>query len=321
MITAPMRFVALSSVALVTLLMLALGIAHAAPLAALNPDVIALEPTGFSNVVALITGLAWPVTVLVLVYAYRTTLKQILRVLEQRIAKGDKFTALGISVEAAAPLPLATTSSEQEPATTDAVVEVLGLSTGTNVLVALGETARSADGPALIGAGDALALALVQSVLLRVEGVGVTAAAIRKAENSANQLLERYSHAVGIGGPFANYLSDAIMNGAHLGFEFKGGGVHDRLEQTLYPPEFSNEGMDGTDWALLAFLDNPRQRGGRVAVVAGCSAYGTNAAAAVFARMGDFTGLRQSGSFEALIRVRITRGVVGSPEVIKVRKV
>jgi hypothetical protein len=275
-----------------------------------------------SSLVNLLTGLAWPVViVLLLVYIYRDAVQRLLRVIERRISEGAKVSVLGFSVESggSAPLPPAATPSDYDPAAPAALAESVLLSPGTNVLIALGETSKAGDESAVIGSGDALGLALVQAALLRIHGVGVTATVVRQAGASAVDLLKDYSHVISIGGPRGNRLSSAIMGSAYLTFEFQRGGVYDKQEHKLNMVEFFDDGRNGTDWAILLITGNPLNSKGRAVVLAGYSGYGTNAAAAVFADLYKFKDLHRSGSIEALIRVRISEGIVEHPELVEVR--
>jgi hypothetical protein len=273
-------------------------------------------------VVALVVGVAWPATLLLLIYFYRDMMKRILVVLERRLAQGDKVSAFGISMETrGAPLPVATSSGEYDDATSAIIGEILSLQPSSRVLIALGEMSSTADESAVIGLGDALGLALVQAKLLRVSGVSVTAAVVRKASSSISELLDRYGHVVSIGGPRANRLTEVIMGSNYLTFEFRSGGVYDKLEQKLNVVEFSADRMYGTDWAMLLIAGNPRNRDGRAVVIAGYSGYGTNASAAVFSRLDEFKELHGPGFREALIRVEISNGVVGDPEIMTVRDI
>ncbi len=281
----------------------------------------ATEPQGIlGSLVSLLTGLAWPMLVLGVIIAYRGPLGRILILLGDRVAKGDKFTALGVSVEAstAAPMPAAITSSEQNPATTRSIVQTLSLSAGDSVLVALGEADYGEDELALVGVGDALGLALVLAALLQGNALAVTASVIRKT-TALRELVEKYNAAVIIGGPKANQLSQAVMASTALTYEFRGAAIYDLNDRRLHQAKFSSDRMDGTDWGIIALVNNPLVPDRRIALLAGISGYGTNAAAAVFARLGDFPELTASAETEALIRVKIVGGVVEAPEVVAMR--
>jgi hypothetical protein len=271
-----------------------------------------------SHVVALVVGLAWPVTTLALLYVFRERVGSILAHVDRRIEKGDKVTALGVSVEQSPLLPAAVTSSASEPATTGAVTRLLSLKPDTDVLVVLGEISDEADESALVGSGDALALALIQATLLRVSGVQVTGAVLRQNRKAARDFLRSYRVVIVVGGPFGNEIAREVIDSVPLNLEFRSGGVYDKLTGELHRAKFSNGGMDGSDWAILVFCRNPK-REGRVALVAGHSGYGTNAAAAVFANVGEYAEFVHGEPLEALIKVDIVDGVVQKPELIMAR--
>lgn len=274
----------------------------------------------FGNVVSLITALAWPATVLLLVFFYRGTLRRILSIFERRVAQGDTVSAFGISVEGrGAPLPAATASAYYDAAKSAVIAGVLRLQAGSSALVALGELSKGDDESAVVGTGDALGLAIVQAALLQVTGVSITSQVIRKESGASRELLDRYHHVVSIGGPEANRLSGVIMGANYLTFEFKPGGVYDKLQHKLNIVEFSDNGMNGTDWAIMIIAANPRNADGTAVVLAGYSGYGTNAAAVVFSRIDEFRQLHGKYPLEALIRVNITEGAVATPDVVTVR--
>lgn len=282
----------------------------------------ATPPSRFENIVTLIVGIAWPLTALLLIFLFRNTLRRLLTIVERRVAQGDTLNAFGISVQGAgAPLPAATSLPEQDAGTARVFADVLRLSGASNVLIALGELSKGDDESAVVGTGDALGLAAVQAKLLRVEAGSVTSTVIRKEGLGALRLLDRYDHVITIGGPEANYLSRTIMSLNYLTFEFKPGGIYDKVEQTLNTVKFSPDAMNGTDWAILLIVSHPRHTAGRAVVLAGYSGYGTNAAAVVFSRLEEFTSLHRHDSLEALVRVEIEKGVVGSPEVVTVRTI
>lgn len=280
----------------------------------------ASPPSVFENVVTLVVGIAWPATALLLIFLFRNTLRRLLNIVERRVAQGDTLSAFGISVQGAgAPLPAATSIPEQDAAALGVFTDVLQLSATSNILIALGELSKGDDESAVVGTGDALGLAAVQAKLLRVKAGSVTSTVIRQESFGALRLLDGYDHVISIGGPEANQLTRTIMSLNYLTFEFKPGGIYDKVEQTLNSVRFSPDAMNGMDWAILLIVAHPRSEAGRAVVLAGYSGYGTNAAAVIFSRLEEFPQLHRHESLEALIRVEIKRGVVGSPEVVTVR--
>lgn len=219
------------------------------------------------------------------------------------------------------PLPFAVTSNATAPATTGSISRLLALNSDTDVMVVLAEISPEEDEAALVGSGDALALALVQATLLKVEGIRVTAAVLRENRKATRDFFRSYRVVVVLGGPFGNDAAREIMDSSKMNLEFRpGGGVYDKREERMYNSTFKNDGMDGTDWAILVLTENPK-RDGRVALLAGYTGYGTNAAGAVFANLGQYPEFAKHQSLEALIRVDIVDGVVEKPELIMVRAI
>jgi hypothetical protein len=277
------------------------------------------SPTTFEAVVPLIVAFAWPGTVVLLVYVFREPLERLLVLLEQRIAKGDPVSAFGVSVgvRSEVPFPVATSSADTSATKAAALEELLAVQPGTAIFVALGERPGSDESP-VTGSGDALAVALVQAALLRVNGLIVTVGTVREETVFASDLLDDYSHVIGVGGPRANDLSSTLLGASYVNLEFRPGGIYDNVEHKLYRVEFSEDGLNGTDWALLAVVGNPRNAEGIGIVLAGYSGYGTNAAAAVFADPDKF-GLPRRRRMEVLIRLDIASGVVRDPEIVLIR--
>ena len=244
-----------------------------------------------------------------------------LQLFEARVARGDTVSAFGISMEAPrAPIPPATSETSGE-ATTTLIAEALRLRPGTDVLIALGELSDIGDESAVVGTGDALALAIVQATLLHINNVSVTSAVVRKATHPLTHLLDQYPTVISIGGPQANPLSATIIGVNHLTFQFRPQGIYDTLQQQLNIVEYSDDRMEGTEWAILVIAGNPRNPQGKAVVLAGYSGYGTNAAAVIFSKIEKYHELQRSSPMEALIRVGIARGKVQDPEIVAVRAI
>jgi len=271
------------------------------------------------EVAKVIASVAWPLVGLVLVVAYRRWIARILAVVERRIDQGDPFSVFGVSVQGrgAVPLPVAESSPTENPARSAAIAETLSIGANARVLVAIGETAGADESP-VIGSGDALGMALVQAALLSLNSVPVTTSTVRSGLSEIKDMFDRFSHVISLGGPRSNPLTNAILVSNYVTFEFRRGGIYDTVEHELKTAEFSPDGRDGTDWALLIVGSNPRRHGVAV-VLAGYSGYGTNAAAAVLTQVNNFPDLRGRNSFESLIRVKIEAGQVRDPEVMRVR--
>lgn len=222
--------------------------------------------------------------------------------------------------DSSAPLPPAVSPGRFDPNASAALAEILALHSGATVLLALGETSRAGDESAVVGAGDALAVALVQAKLLSLPDTAVTVQVVR-THRSLREYLSEYAQIVAIGGPRANSLTSALLSVNHVNFEFRPDGIYDRSEQRVYTAKFADGGMSGEDWAVLIVVANPYKPDGKAVLLAGYSGYGTNAAATIFANIESFPQLQQSISCEALVRVGIKAGAVESPELLFVRPI
>jgi hypothetical protein len=217
-------------------------------------------------------------------------------------------------------VPNSVTSNVTARAPAGGIARHLNLTANTEVMIVLSEISDQEDESALVGTGDALALALVQATLLQMQGIRVTAAVRREKSKAVRDFFLGYRVVVVLGGPYGNPAAQQIMDVSPLSLEFRTGGVYDKSAKRLYGSEFTNDGMDGTDWAILVLTTNPR-RDGRVALLAGYTGYGTNAAAAIFANIGQYPEFEKHHSSEALIRVNVVDGIVATAELVMVRAI
>lgn len=270
------------------------------------------------HIVTLVIGLAWPVTVAVLLFAYRKTLARLVRAVEIRISTGDTVKLPWFELQrpdARVQLPSVTAMSSGE--STNAVAEALHLRGGGEVLITVGESTDEGQ----IGAEDALAVAAVQAPVLRFEAMTVKTAIVRRRFADIPGLLRSNAFIISIGGPGANRLTEAIFKSVSVTYSFNQFGVYDSDTGQSFPTEIG-DGMNGTDWAIVVFVANPLNPLGRVAVVAGHEGFGTHGAGLVLANIAKYQDLHSAavkGDVQALVRVPFERGLVKSPKVISVR--
>lgn len=276
----------------------------------------------------LFMALIWPVTIFVLLIIFRRPIAAIIKILENRLQQGDKLSAFGVSIEPVDPklgLPsVSTPSKEKDLSIPEASLIVTGTDKTKSLLVAIGETSAASgfEISGLIGIGDTLAMAAVNSMFLGHGEISIQTSVIRSRYARIGQLLELNPNIISIGGPSGNNLSRMIMTTNPFTLGFEGMAVVDQRSRQTYDSVLSKDYLTGRDWGILLSIPNP-SRNGRILVLAGIYGYGTYGAGVLLSKINKYPSLMDmasKSSFEALVEVSFTEGVIKETNLIFARE-
>lgn len=274
--------------------------------------------------IPLFRDLIWPTVILFLLIFFRKQFAHLVKILTNRIQQGDKLSAFGVSIEKSDPklgLPSVSTLNDQDKILYDSSLILTGTDKNKSLLVVIGETSPPSgfEVSGLVGIGDALAMAAINSMFLGHSDVSIQTSVIRLRYAHNNQLLESNPNIISIGG---HGLSRMIMEDSLITLKFQGMTVFDQRSGQTYNAELSENYLSGRDWGILLSVPNP-SRNGRILVLAGIYGYGTYGSAVLLSKMKKYPllmDMASKSSFEALIQINFTEGVVGETNLVFARE-
>jgi hypothetical protein len=214
------------------------------------------------------------------------------------------------------------------PETTSRPVDFILAATKANVrgkvLIATSAGFRGGDPAGLVGAGDALGMAVLQAAFRASPTVKVETAIIPRSYAHLARLISENFVFISVGGPDGNQLTRSVMDQVYTTFVFEGLTIFDRTTINHYTPTVDYNTLSGKDWGIILSLPHPQYGpGGRAVIVAGCYGFGSQAAAMVMAGIEEYKELwaiAEHGCFEGLIEVPIKNGQIEAPKVVTCRR-
>jgi hypothetical protein len=277
--------------------------------------------------VPLFVALVWPITIVLLLIIFRNPIKALIRILYNRLERGDKLSAFGVSIEPVDPkLGLPSVISTGEGKSTQSLRNATGVEKYPKLLIAIGESPLLAgyDASGLMGIGDTLAVATIFSAFRNFQDLEISTSVIRSRYANAGKLIDDNPNVITIGGPDANNLTRNLMLSYPFNLVFSGLDVVDKLSKQRYEAEISSDISHGKDWGIIWGLPNQAYKGGRIVIIAGCYGFGTNGAGLALAQIDEYpllSSVASKGYFEALVEVKVKNGVVDTLNLVLARNI
>ena len=256
-----------------------------------------------------LTALIWPVTTFFLLFIYRDSVSTIIRLLRGRLERGDKFTVAGVTIESPSP-GLGVQSVQSLDGSSNQVALILAATKANvrgKVLIATSAGFRGGDPAGLVGAGDALGMAVLQTAFQGAPALKVETAIIPPSYAHLAELIRDNFVIISVGGPGLNQLTRSVMDQVYTTLAFEGLTVFDRATDKRYIPTVDNDTLSGNDWGIILSLPHPQYGpAGRAVILAGCYGFGSQATAMVLTELHNYkelSAIAEHSCFEALIEV------------------
>ena len=245
---------------------------------------------------------SWPLLIFLLIIIFKEKLRPLYKILLERLKKDTITTPYGSLIPSKG---ISQVTSTQKAS--DLLLKTVGFSTSDDsdeIVIAIGQL-PGIDPYGIIGTADALAMAQLQSLLLKVEAMTVKSVVINQEYTSIHDFYRENKNIISIGGPFANKITREVLGANPVSFKFDGG-IIDSKNSVKYETKWNPEDKSLITHGIIDCFPNPSHSQGRIIVIAGQSAIGGWGAAKAFSNLeGDkiLSTMAHKVYFEVLLEI------------------